>query len=157
MIQQQNLISSDLQIDFSITRHLKETAGWARFLGIFGIIMSILVIVGGIAAPAMMMRFSTMNREMSPYNNSSAMDTLAGVMIVLYIIIGLILLMISLFSLRFGTGVKTALNNNDQVSLDKGMKNLKFIFRFYGIIALIYAVFIVLAILLGGLGAMMGR
>lgn len=155
MNEQQNLLNSDLQIDMSISRHLKETAGWARFLGIFGIVMSVLVIVLGIAAPTSMMRLGSMGRGMSSYE-SQMMDTMAGVMIVMFIIAGLIMLMVSLFAYRFGTGVKTALNTNDQVSLDKGVKNLKFLFRFYGIIVLIYVVFLVLALLLGGLGAMMG-
>jgi Family of unknown function (DUF5362) len=60
----------------------------------------------------------------------------------------------SLFLFRFASKMKAALYNTDQESLNASFMNLKVLYRFMGIITIIYLVFIVLALVLGIAGTL---
>lgn len=152
MEQEKNLLTTDLGIDSITESHLKESAMWAKFLGILGFVFSGLILI----ASFFIASFIESSRGFSRYDRDMAAFG-AGFITVLYILIAGILFMVSLFVFRFAVKMKAALAATDQQSLNDSFKNLKFLFRFYGIIAVIYLLFVVLAIIGGGLGAMMGR
>jgi hypothetical protein len=151
----QNLLSTDLQMDSIVQSHLKETAMWARFLGIIGFVLT-----GFIAIAAFFMGTIIGNvMRTNPYAGSGGDVTgmLGGFITVIYLILAVVMFFISLFTYRFGVRTKAAILSTDQESLYKGMLNLKLLFRTYGIIMVIYLAFILLALIGGVFGAMMGR
>ncbi|MFN0082555.1 MAG: hypothetical protein ACKVOM_08560 [Ferruginibacter sp.] len=151
----ENLISTELQIDNNAYLHLKETAGWAKFLGIVGFVFSALIGIIAFVVPAYLKSSMSSN----PYGNAGAgmFSMMSGFITVLYLILAIMGFFISLFAYKFGVKTKLALQNTDQESLDKGLMNLKFLFRFHGIIMIIYLGFITLAIIGGVVGSMMSR
>jgi tryptophan-rich sensory protein len=151
----QNLISNDLQMDANVAGHLKEAAGWAKFLGIVGFIVSGFLVIAAFFVSAFFGKAMNAN----PYGNANAgvFSMMSGMITVVYLIIAILGIVISLFTYKFGVKTKRALLYTDQESLDTGFKNLKFLFRFYGIVMIIYLGIIVLAMIGGVFGAMMGR
>ncbi|MCP9752496.1 hypothetical protein [Ferruginibacter sp. HRS2-29] len=140
----QNLLNNELQVDGNVRNHLNETAGWAKFLGIVGFIVSGLIGIGALFAGTFI---TTLSRSSTAYYGSSEMSAMSGMITVVYMILAVIGFFISLFTYKFGTKTKQALLTSDQDNLNAGMMNLKFIFRFYGIIMIIYIGILVLAVL----------
>ncbi|MEO7310837.1 MAG: DUF5362 family protein [Chitinophagaceae bacterium] len=143
---QRDLITPELTFDSSIQLHLKETGMWARFLGITGLIMSVLITIGGILFS------SNLGSSGSVYGYNETAKMAIGIG---YIVVGVILFFMSLFLYRFGKNMKLALETIDQVKLDASLLSLKQYHRMAGIITIIYLVIIVLALLVGlinGLG-----
>ncbi len=152
MEQGQHLLSTELQVDTSTHGHLKETAMWAKLLGIVGFVMSALLGVFSFFAGTI---FDKMSQDGYGAYDKNAAAMGATMITVIYLIFAAIGLMVSLFTYRFAVKMKAALLSNDQTSLNDSFKNLKFLFRFYGVIALIYIFFLVIGLLFGGLGAIM--
>ena len=150
----ENLLNNDLQIDSIAYTHLKETAMWARFLGIVGFVLSALLVIVAIFAGA----FIGKMMQVSPYNNGGAAATLgAGFFTVLYLIIAAIAFVMSLLIYRFGTRTRNALLTTDQASLNAGFGSLKIVFRVYGIIMIIYLAIIAIALVAGIAAAVFSR
>jgi hypothetical protein len=148
MDNQDNLLNSDLQIDDIAIQHLKETTGWAKFLGVVGFVFSGFIAIAAFVAGA------TLSTLRSPFSNSYGAGLGASI-IVIYLLMAGLTFMISLFVYRFGSNGKAAINSGDQSSLNDSLKNLKFVFRTQGIITCIYLGILVLVFLFGGLAAMM--
>ncbi len=150
----QNLLNTDLQLDSIVQSHLKETAMWARFLGIIGFVLT-----GFITIAAFFMGTILGNvMHTNPYASSGDVPgMLGGFITAIYLILAAVMFFISLFTYRFGVRTKAAMLTTDQESMYKGMLNLKLLFRTYGIIMVIYLGFLVLALIGGVFGAMMGR
>ena len=152
MEQQQDNSLFGLSLDATSTGHLKETASWARLLAIVGMVSCVLMVLMGIfASMAMSRATSEFDREFG----GSASAGLGATMMITYIVIALIYFFPCLFTLRFANYIRTAINANDQLALNEGLRNLKATFRYMGIITIIFIAFFVLALLLGGLGAIM--
>ncbi len=151
----ENLITNELQFNHNTNIHLKETAGWAKFLGIIGFVFSALLGVVAFIIPF----YIKSSMSSNPYGNASAsmFTMMNGFITAIYLILAVMGFFMSLFSYKFGVKTKLALINTDQESLDKGLTNLKFLFRFYGIIMIIYLGFILLALVFGIIGGMMSR
>ena len=49
----QNYLSNDLTLDAVANAHLKETARWGKFLGITGMVVSVLFIIFGFFSPSL--------------------------------------------------------------------------------------------------------
>lgn len=144
----ENLLNNDLQIDGTAYTHLKETAMWAKFLGIVGFVLSALLVIVAIFAGTFMAKIM----QSSPYNTTASTSMGAGFLTILYLIIAGISFFMSLLVYRFGTRTKKALLTTDQASLNAGLGSLKIMFRVYGIIMVIYLGVVALA-LIGGIAA----
>jgi hypothetical protein len=151
----ENLISNELQVDNNAYLHLKETAGWAKFLGIVGFVFSALLGIVAFIIPI----YIKSSVGSNPYGNPTAgvFSMMSGFITVVYLLLAVMGFFMSLFSYKFGVKTKLALLNTDQESFDKGLTNLKFLFRFYGIIMIIYLGFIVLAFIIAMFSAIAGR
>jgi len=133
-----NLLHNELQIDANLQSHLKETAMWARLIGIVGLVFSGMLAIVSPFIPQFM--------DSNPAYQANNDMVVGGIMLtLLYLIMAGIGFMISLFMIRFAKMTRRALDQSDQASLDKGIQNLKFVFRTYGIITVVYLGFIVLA------------
>jgi hypothetical protein len=144
----QNLLKYDLQIDEQGQTHLKETAMWAKFIAIVGIILSVFLCFAAFFMGALLSRFST-----NPYGRSGSAAALsAGFITVFYLIIAVVFFFISLYLYRFATKMKQALQTADQLSLNQSFQNIKVYFRILGIITVLYVGLIGLSILIGIIG-----
>ena len=147
MEQTQNLLSSDLQVDPIATVHLKETAMWAKFMAIVGLVLSILL---GILALFIGTIMANLGRGFGGNPVMSGMGT--GLLTVYYLFIAAIYFFTSLFLFRFATKMKQALFTSDQENFNASLLNLKLVYRIMGIIMIIFLSFMALA-LIGGIFA----
>ena len=144
----ENLLSSELQIDSIAHSHLAETAKWGVFLSIVGFIISGIIVIAALFA-------GTFLGSMSGGMGAAPVMS-AGVITVIYLIIAAVYFFMSLFLYRFATKMKAALYSNDQDTLNNSFLNLKNLYKLMGILTIIYLAFIVLAMVFG-IGAALMR
>ncbi len=147
----QNLLNNELQIDVIAHSHLKETAMWAKFISIVGIILSILLAIAAFFMGAFIAKFSSSYR---PYGSSGRMMG-AGMITIVYLVVAVVFFFVSLYLNRFASTMKTALQTNDQSTLNQSFKNIKVYFRSLGIITVIYLLFLFLFLIIGVGSALM--
>ena len=137
----QNLIETDLIIDTSIYAHLKETAGWGKFLSIVGFIYSGLVAMGAIFAASMLSRLT------GSYSANTHTNSITAVAVgIVYLGLAGVVFFMSMFLFRFAKNTQIAIKTNDQEALNDSFKNLKIYFRFAGIITVIAIILTVLMV-----------
>lgn len=95
----ENVLSSNLQVDDIASAHLRETAKWAKFLSILGFILSACLVVFGLFAGSILTNFS----KMGDPGGAGAGIIGAGMLSVIYIVIAAIYIMLSLYLYRFAT------------------------------------------------------
>ncbi len=140
-----------LSIEPVTKMHLSETAKWARFLAIMGFIGMGLIVIVFIFAGVF---FGAMSSSV-PVNRELRTTTgLAASMQFIFLILMVVLYFFpTLFLFRFATRMKAALAADDQEALNTSFQNLKKLFRFIGILTIIfislYAI-VIFAALLGG-------
>lgn len=137
MMNEGSVLSSKLEVDDLGYNHLVETAKWAKFLAIVGIILSSLLVLIALFAGTFMSMFIP---------NSEGQAGGAAMLSVVYIIIAAIYFLTSLYLYRFGVKMQNALNSNDQELFNVALSNQRMFYRIIGIIMIIYLVIIVLAI-----------
>ena len=134
---QENQSLFSLNFDPIAKSHLMDTAKWARFLSISGMIITGLIIVGAILGIGLGKTYGSSGSEMA--------DEMAGAfkfgMIIVSLIMGVIAFFPLLFLLRFSNNMKTAINANDQEAMNEAFLNMKRYFRFLGILFIIALVF----------------
>lgn len=139
---QQNYLSNELTVDAVAYEHLKETAMWGKFLGITGMLFSILLIGFGFFAGAIFSKLTTFpGAEPNPLAGFGV-----GFISALYVILGLFSMALSWLMYKFGSKTQQGLRTSDQTSMNAGLANLKILFRIYGIIIIIYLGFVALAL-----------
>lgn len=126
-----------LTLDGQSKNHLKEIAVWGRFLAVAGFIFGALFII---FALMIFSRMSEINNSMSYRNNSNPFLSVGGLgtgIAIMYIIMAVIFIVPSVFQLRFGNQMKTALASDDVDTLNSSFANMKITFRFWGIVAIV--------------------
>lgn len=140
-----------LTIDPITKAHLSETARWARFLAIVGMVFIGLAAVGVLFLSYTMTAIGGLDNDMG---GRSGMFPAFGVGIaIFYILLLLIWFFPILYLLRFANRMKTALNGDNQEALNTSFQNLKSCFRFVGLITIIILAFYAIAIIFGVIGA----
>ena len=142
-----------LSIDPLIKSHLSETARWGKFLSIIGFIFCAFIALVGIFFVSI---FGTVDKRYGSFDGPSIGAALGPAVMVIYILIALLYFFPCLFLLRFSNKMKTALATDNQADLTMSFQNLKVLFRYVGILTIIVVSLYLLALLFGGLGAMMG-
>ena len=141
-----------LSIDPVTKAHLTETAKWAKFLAIVGMISLVLMVIAGVFGSAML--FTTMSGGIDRDYPSTGMAAYSsGIMATYMVVIAVIYFFPLLFTLRFANKMKAALYGNDQQALNIAFQNLKACFRYIGIITIIGLVFLAIIIIFGIIGA----
>ncbi len=138
-----------LSVDPGSKVHLEETARWARFLALAGMVLLSLG-AGGILVVGV---YTGLLSSGVDYPGMSGAYSL-GIALFYFLLLGVWFFPL-LFLLRFANKMKAALRGNDQEALTNAVMNLKSCFRYVGIITIIiltlYAVIIV--VVLFGLAA----
>ena len=137
-----------LQIDPLTKSYLWEIARWAKFLSIIGFILCLLILLGGLFFSSSLSYFSAGNETIQDGVNPTGLGV---TMAFVYIILVVVYFFPCLFLYRFSTKMKAALNGNAQDQLNLSFQNLKSLFKYVGIITIIflavYGLVLVLAIL----------
>ena len=146
-LDQNNLFT--LTIDNPIKVHLVEAAKWGRFLAIVGFIFCAIFLLAGLSKAS-----SLSGASSSPYYDeygnaypapsASVPDTTLFILLVLS---SILYFFPCLFMLRFSNKIKLALLADDQERLTDSFRNLKLMFRFVGIITLIFVALYLLLII----------
>ena len=146
---EQNVESNlfELQVDHVASGYLKETARWAKFLGILGFVFCGLMLLIGIFAGSFMATAFSAGRS----------SVLGGTFYtIVYVALALLYFFPCLYTYNFGSRMQTALRSNDQDSLNNALKNLKSCYRFVGILAIVSIglwVLLVIIAVIGGAAA----
>lgn len=141
-MQEHNLLNEELQFTQGIKSLLGESARWAKFLSIVGLILSGLIVLLALAMPAIINTLNSMQQsEMFPEGSKTGIT-------INFLIVATMIFFPSLFLLRFSNAMKKALEEINQGELETAFSNLKTLFRFYGILTIIILGLYVLGILL---------
>jgi len=136
---EQNTESSlfELQVDSSVQSYLGETARWARFIGMTGLIGSALLTFACVGTGLF-----TINGGRP--ENGETRNTLMG--LGFFAVSAVLMFFPSWFLNSFASHMQKALRTNDQEQLISSFRSLKSCYRFMGILAIIYLGFVVLVI-----------
>ena len=144
MQEQHDLLSNDLQINSVTENHLMDIAKWGKFLSIVGFIFcAVMVIVAFVVGNYM--------GNLSGYSSAYSSGVSTGVTI-FYLVIAIIMFFPCLFLYKFSVKMQQALRSVSQEVFEMSFQNLKAMFKFQGILAII-----VLAIWILAIVAMLGR
>ena len=127
-----DLLNYDLQLSPSSQSFLSETAKWGKFISIIGFIGCGFILIIAFFVPSIYSSLATMQGIPSQVIAGSTI----GITIV-YILMSLLLFFPSLFLYRFSTKMKLALSTVSQENFDESFKNLKSMFKFYGILTIV--------------------
>jgi magnesium-transporting ATPase (P-type) len=144
---EENISLFSLTIDPTTKTHLFETARWARFLAIVGFVFLVLVIFLGVYSSMMISRFEEGYR--STLGVTGVMNAAGAGVAVMYIVMAVVAFFPLLFTFRFSSLMRHALNSNDQALLNASFQNLKVCFRYLGIITIIFLVMTALTLVFG--------
>ncbi len=134
-----------LQVDNGNIPYLAEAAKWGKFLSILGFIFCALFIITGLLAG------TTMSTAFSQFETQSAtgLGTVSATFIMIcYIVSALLYFFPCLFLFNFSSKMQTAIRNNDQIYLNTSFRNLKSLFKFWGILTIILLCIFVIAIII---------
>jgi hypothetical protein len=141
-----------LNLDAGNSYTLKSAASWAKVLAITGIIIGVLFFgIGLLVQNAISNNYGGDRYGNTGLGGSNKMLANAGM--VTYIVMGLILLISSIFALNFGNKISRALKANDQAALSGGFAAVRNYFAFWAILMIIC----VLLMLIGVAGMMSAR
>jgi hypothetical protein len=142
-----------LNVDANTGYTLKSAASWAKLLGILGIIFGVLFIAIGIMLQQTVSRSGVFD-EYGGYGSRNA-NMLGNLGMIVYIIMGAITILGSLFAFNFGNRASAALRTNDQNSLRGSFAAVRNYFAFWGILMIIGLLLCIIALVQGGLTATM--
>ncbi len=135
--------SDQLVLDDLGRNYLYQGAKWARFLAIIGFIGIGLVVLMGLMMGTV---FGAMN---DTYGMSGASALAGPFATILYLIIGALYFVPTLYLFRFAKYSMEAIERKDQMSLNEGLKNQTSLFKFMGILTIIFLGLYALVILGG--------
>lgn len=145
-----NLLDAPMGIDDMGAFELKDSARWAKFIGIVGMVISVILAIFGLFAGALMSRMAMPTEP----GSAEVLTIMKGAMSVVYFVMGAIMFLIYFQAYRYGSRMANALNTGDQVVLNSSFKSLKMFFKIQGIIFAIYLGFLALALIFGIIGTM---
>ena len=138
-MEQHDLLSNDLVVNDATQVNLISSAKWGKFLSIVGFIGCVLMLLAGIY-------MATIMPSLGVYAYASESARIAGFV---YIITSIILFFPCLYLNKFSNKIREAIRSTSQESLDTAFLNLKSMFKFYGIVTIIFLLIFALAFLAG--------
>lgn len=146
-MQQQDLNLFETQLDETAKAHLLETTRWTKFLGICSLIFTILLLLYFVFAGAFM--GSIMGGGGAELGNAFG---------IIFIVIALFATGLSVYPiyalLKFSSCMKKGIQNNSQELINDGFRYQKTMYRYLGILTIIYLALILLSIVLSGISAL---
>lgn len=147
-----DLLKNDLQITATAQTFLREAARWGKFLSIIGFVFSGILAIAAFFAPSLYSNVSAFS-ELS----ESVKTSLNFIIIVFYLGFAILLFFPCFYLHKFSTKIDSALDHVHQENFEEAFKNLKSLFKFYGIVTVIILSIYVLVFIIAMLGAAMNR
>jgi len=142
----------ELIIDERAKGFLLDVCKWARFLSILGFIGIALMVLFAIIFGSLM---GSIGDSFNSDSNYSVVNMSSGLFTVIYLLMAMVYFIPLLYLFRFATNTRSALQSNNQESLNAGFEFLKKHYRFLGYLAVViivlYAIGFVLAFFVGSL------
>jgi membrane-anchored glycerophosphoryl diester phosphodiesterase (GDPDase) len=145
-----------LTIDPVTKAHLTETAKWARFLAILGMVVLVLGLVVAVMGTTVFTTFMGMPTGVDGPTEDSLFDAARVGMLLAMLILSAIIFVPLLFLLRFANDMRRAMASNDQNRLNSAFYNIKSYFRYLGILSIIFLVLYGVIIAIGVIGLAAG-
>lgn len=136
----------DLQMDEMSKSYLKETAKWAKFLSIVGIVICILMVLAGIWVA---FAFGSAGRELGGMFAATGGSFIG----IFYLFIAALYFFPCLYLFRFSKNMLESLNTGENFQMQDAFRNLKSSFKFVGILTIIVLSLYILAIVGAGIFA----
>lgn len=138
----------EFQVSNRAKSFLATAAFWGKIVSIVGFVLTAIMVLAGIGMLFMGTAFSQFSDQMG------AMGAFGGAgFAFIYITGALFYFFPSLYLFNFSQKTQTAIRNSDSLELEEGFKNLKSLFKFMGILTIIfiaiYALAFVIALIAG--------
>jgi hypothetical protein len=143
--------SNELGLNASAKDFLRQTGKWAKLLAITSIIFSLIIIIIGLFFGTIMGAISSLGGQSMPNMYAGSLGVF---MAVFYGVIGLVMMYPGIRLLQFSSKTKQALEMNNAEAISEAFRRLRSVFRFYGIIVIIYLALFALMFLSVGIGAL---
>jgi len=132
--------------------HLNGAAPWLRFIGVLGIVFSVLIVLGGL-----LFFLPVMEGAWDGVLGFGFSDVLFAIGVwwgLFYVATGLCLFIPSFFAYRFGQKIRVHSRTGEDRDLEIAFKNNKSLWKFCGILCIIGVVLVTLAMPLGALAVL---
>jgi hypothetical protein len=125
--------------------YLRGASPWLRFIGVLTYIGSGLMVVAGLVMMVVLPGLDEVSFSwMEGWGRA-----LEGVLGLVYIIAGVIIFFPARFTYNFGAKIRTYLQNNTEQELELAFKNNKSLWKFYGILSIVYLSIIPITLVIG--------
>lgn len=126
-----------LNLDAQNSYTLRSAASWAKVLGIVGVIIGILFFISGIMVQQAMSRYGGYSSYRYRSSGFSA-TSLGNAGMAVYIILGAIMVITSIFALNAGNKINQGLKTTDQAALNSGFAGVRNYFAFWSVLLIIF-------------------
>ncbi|MBK5270661.1 MAG: hypothetical protein JJE22_06570 [Bacteroidia bacterium] len=147
----QNTSLFQLNLDANNSSTLRSAASWAKVLGILGIIFGVLFL--GLAF-LVQNALSSSRGGLEGFGYQGSTGMMANFGMGIYIGVGVLTIIGSIFALNFGNKITSALRTNDQYTLKGGFAALRNYFAFWGILMIIGLLLVIISIAGGAASGM---
>jgi uncharacterized membrane protein SirB2 len=120
-------------------RYLKEASPWLRFIGVLGYISVGFLVLAGIIMMA--------TAGISGAAAAGPLGALSGLAGIIYVPIGALAFFPARFTHRFGSKIRHYLQSGAERDLEEALKNNRSLWKFSGIVAIVYLSFIPVGII----------
>lgn len=135
-----------LNLDASNSHSLQSAASWAKILAVCGFIMGVFCAVLGFVAQKFMANSASYNNNYSDELNESTAKMASVMGLILYLAIGVIFVIGSIFVLNFGNRITKALQSNDSNALASGFSAIRNYFAFWTIVMILLLLLLLMSI-----------
>ncbi|MDP4283883.1 MAG: DUF5362 family protein [Bacteroidota bacterium] len=145
-----DLLNNDLQVTSSAQNFLSDAARWGKFLSIIGFIFCGFMTILAFFIPTLIM-------SLPPYNSmaSGFSSGIAAGMTILYLLLALLFFFPCWYLFKFSVKMQISLNSMSQENFEESLKNLKSMFKFYGVCTIIMLSIYALVFLIAMIGTAM--
>lgn len=140
-----------LWVSEDIRSYIYETAKWARFLAIFGMVLAALTVISAMSASAVLTALSAAN----PGNPLAGMNP--TVLTIIYLLLALVEFYPSFLLYKFSAAATQAVLYADQENFSIATSKLKSYFKFWGILVMTLIALYVLMIIVVVVGTATGK
>ena len=137
--------SPNLQITENAKSYLKSTSTWTSFFAVICFISIAIIILSGITILISGSFLSGINE----FSYLGANDILSFTFILIgifYIVLGVIMIFPALYLSRYAKCITRALAENDSLTLENAMQNMKSFWKFSGIFTIVYISLCIIAV-----------
>jgi hypothetical protein len=133
-----------LNLDAQNSYTLRSAASWAKVLGIVGLIIGILFFIVGIMVQQTLSRYG----GYSSYRSSGfSAASLGNAGMAVYLILGAIMVVTSIFALNAGNKISQGLKTTDQAALNSGFAGVRNYFAFWSVLMIIFLLLMFIGIM----------